>query len=82
MSRNTATLAHSGREELISMIYLSVTYYKTSFIAWLNDYYCGPCRLFFVSKVEIHSERSPISDRRARRKFAMGPTHYPSKRIP
>jgi hypothetical protein len=41
------------------------------------------CGLFFVPKVEIHSERSPISDyRRARRKFATGPTCYPAKRIP
>jgi hypothetical protein len=38
---------------------------------------------FFVPKVEIHSERSPISDnRRARRKFATGPTRYPAKHVP
>jgi hypothetical protein len=43
----------------------------------------GPCGLFFVPKVEIHSERSPISDDRlARRKFATGPTRYPAKRVP
>jgi hypothetical protein len=35
---------------------------------------------FFVPEVEIHSERSPISD--DRRKFAMGPTHNPAKRVP
>jgi transposase len=34
---------------------------------------------FFVHKVEIHSERSLISD--DRRKFATGPTHYPAKPI-
>jgi hypothetical protein len=34
-------------------------------------------------KIEIHSERSPISDdRRDRRKFATGPTHYLAKRVP
>jgi hypothetical protein len=38
---------------------------------------------FFVPKVEIHSERSLISDdRRNRRKFATGPTCYPAKRVP
>jgi hypothetical protein len=43
----------------------------------------GPCGLSFVPKVEIHSERSPISDDRgARRKFATGSTHYPAKRVP
>jgi hypothetical protein len=42
-----------------------------------------PCALFFVPKVDIHSERSPISDdRRARRKFATGPVRYPAKRVP
>jgi hypothetical protein len=39
----------------------------------------GPCRLSFVPKVE----RLPLSDdRRARRKFAMGPTLYPAKHVP
>jgi hypothetical protein len=34
-------------------------------------------------QIEIHSERSLISDdRRARSKFAMGPMRYPTKRIP
>jgi hypothetical protein len=43
----------------------------------------GPCRLFFVPKIKIHSERSLISDdRRARRKFATGPMCYPAKRVP
>jgi hypothetical protein len=41
------------------------------------------CRLFFVLKIEIRSERSLISDdRRDRRKFAMAPMHYPAKRVP
>jgi hypothetical protein len=36
----------------------------------------------FVPEVEIHSERLSISDdRRDRRKFAMGPMHYPTKRV-
>jgi hypothetical protein len=44
----------------------------------------APADIFsFVLKVEIHSERSPVSDnRRDRRKFTMGPTHYPAKCIP
>jgi hypothetical protein len=43
----------------------------------------GPCGFFFVPKVEIHSESLPISDdRRARRKFATGPTRYPAKHVP
>jgi hypothetical protein len=38
---------------------------------------------FFVPKVEIHYERSLISDnRRDRRKFATGPTRYPAKHVP
>jgi hypothetical protein len=38
---------------------------------------------FFVPEVEIHSERLPISDdRRDRRKFDTGPTHYPTKHVP
>jgi hypothetical protein len=38
---------------------------------------------FFVPKVEIHSERSPILDgRKDRRKFTMGPMCYPAKRVP
>jgi hypothetical protein len=38
---------------------------------------------FFVPEVEIHSERSPISDdRRDTRDFATGPTRYPAKRVP
>jgi hypothetical protein len=42
-----------------------------------------PADFFFVPEVEIHSERSPISDdRRDRRKFATGPTHCPTKRVP
>jgi hypothetical protein len=42
-----------------------------------------PAVFFYVPKVEIHSERSPISDnRRAKRKFATGPTRYPAKRVP
>jgi hypothetical protein len=37
----------------------------------------------FVPEVEIHSERSPISDhRRDRRKFATGPTRYPANCVP
>jgi hypothetical protein len=44
---------------------------------------CGPCGPFFVPEVEIHTERSLISDdRRDRRKFATGPTRYPAKRVP
>jgi hypothetical protein len=35
---------------------------------------------FFVPEVEIHSERSPISD--DRRNFATGPMRYPAKHIP
>jgi hypothetical protein len=43
----------------------------------------APADFFFVPKVEIHSERSPISDdRRARRKFATGPRCYPAKCVP
>jgi hypothetical protein len=43
----------------------------------------GLCGLFLVPEVEIHSGRSPISDDRIdRRKSAMGPTHYPAKRVP
>jgi hypothetical protein len=39
----------------------------------------APADLFFVSEVEIHSDRSPISDdRRDRTKFATGPTRYPA----
>jgi hypothetical protein len=43
-----------------------------------------PLRTFsFVPEVEIHSERSPITDdRRDRRKFAMGTRRYPAKRVP
>jgi hypothetical protein len=38
---------------------------------------------FLVLEVEIHSERSPISDdRRDRRNVAKGPTRYPAKRVP
>jgi hypothetical protein len=48
--------------------------------------YCpnlAPADFLFAPKVEIHSERSPISDdRRARRKFAMGLVRYPAKHIP
>jgi hypothetical protein len=41
-----------------------------------------PCRLCFVAEVEMHSERSPISDdRRDRRKFAMGLMRYPTNCI-
>jgi hypothetical protein len=37
----------------------------------------------FVSEVEIHFERLPISDdRRDRRNFATAPTSYPAKRVP
>jgi hypothetical protein len=36
--------------------------------------------LFFVPKVQIHPERSPISD--DRRNFGTGPTRYPAKRAP
>jgi hypothetical protein len=37
----------------------------------------------FVPKVEIDSDRSPISeDRRARRKFAKGPMRYLTKCVP
>jgi hypothetical protein len=47
---------------------------------------CGPfrfCLFVVVPEVEIHSERSPISeDRRDRRKFATRPTRYPAKRVP
>jgi transposase len=39
-----------------------------------------PHRLYFVSKVEYHSERSLISDER--RKFAMGPRCYRIKCMP
>jgi hypothetical protein len=39
-----------------------------------------PCKLFFVPKVEIHSERSLISD--DRRKISMGPTRYPANCVP
>jgi hypothetical protein len=45
----------------------------------------GPAVLsfFFVPKVKIHSERSPISDdRRDRRNFDTGPTRYSAKRVP
>jgi hypothetical protein len=43
----------------------------------------GPSRLFVFPEVEIYSERLPISDdRRDRRKFAIGPMHYPAKCIP
>jgi hypothetical protein len=43
----------------------------------------APADFFFAPEVEIHSERSPISDdRRDRRKFATGPTCYPAKRVP
>jgi hypothetical protein len=38
---------------------------------------------FFLHEVEIHCERSPISNnRKHRRKFAMGTTRYPAKRFP
>jgi hypothetical protein len=38
----------------------------------------APADFFFVPEVEIHSERSPISDdRRDRRKFTMGPSAIP-----
>jgi hypothetical protein len=43
----------------------------------------GPMQSFFVHKVENHSEMPPISDdRRARRKFATGPTRYRGNRVP
>jgi hypothetical protein len=43
----------------------------------------APADFSFVPEVEIHSERSPISeDRRDRRNFATGPTRYPAKRVP
>jgi hypothetical protein len=42
----------------------------------------APADFFFVPEVGIHSERSPISDdRKDGRKFAMGPMHYPTKRV-
>jgi hypothetical protein len=42
----------------------------------------GLCGLLFSPEVEIHSDRSLISDdRRDRRKFTMGPMCYPTKRI-
>jgi hypothetical protein len=43
----------------------------------------APADFFFVPEVEIHSDRSPISDdRRDRRNFAMEPTCCPAKRVP
>jgi hypothetical protein len=43
----------------------------------------APADFLFVPKVEIHSERSPISDdRRDKIKFATGPTSYPAKLLP
>jgi hypothetical protein len=42
-----------------------------------------PLRNSLIPEIEVHSERSPISNnKRDRRKFAMGPMHYPSKRVP
>jgi hypothetical protein len=39
-------------------------------------------RTFFVPRVEIHPEGSPISDdTRARREFATGPKRYAAKRV-
>jgi hypothetical protein len=40
----------------------------------------APADFFFVPKVELHSERSPISDNR--RKFAMGPLRHPANCVP
>jgi hypothetical protein len=38
---------------------------------------------FFVPDIEIHFERSPISDdKRDRRRFAMGPTRCPAEHVP
>jgi hypothetical protein len=43
----------------------------------------APANFFFVPEIEIHTERSPISDdRRDRKKYAMGPMRYPAKRVP
>jgi len=43
----------------------------------------GPCGLFLVSKVEIFTKRSPISDGRGgRRKFDLRLSHHPAKHVP
>jgi len=43
----------------------------------------GPCGLFPVPKVEVHTKRSLISDDRGdKRKFATGPSRSPAKHVP
>ena len=43
----------------------------------------GPCWLFLLSKVEILTKRSPISDGRGdRKKIDMGPSRHPAKHFP
>jgi hypothetical protein len=77
----TWMLHHDNAPAHTSLVSEFLVKYETTVVPQLSySPDLAPAAFFFVPEVEIHSERSLISD--DRRKFTMGPTRYPINYIP